>query len=58
MAPEKEIGPIDVPLRKAGPGHYTAPDAALGVPGDWELTFSGRLSRFEEARAVVDVPIE
>ena len=26
----EEIGPIDFPLRKAGPGHYTAPDRALG----------------------------
>ncbi len=56
--PENEIGPLQIELRRAGPGHYTAPDAALGVSGEWELTFSGRLSRFEEARAVVDVPIE
>jgi copper transport protein len=56
--PEKDIGPLDLDLRKAGPGHYTTSDAALGAPGTWELTFSGRLSRFEEPRAVVEVPIE
>ena len=53
----EEIGPIDVPLRKAGPGHYTAPDAALGVPGEWTLEVSGRASRFEAPRAEVEVEI-
>ena len=53
----EEIGPIDVPLRKAGPGHYTAPDAALGVPGDWTLEVSGRASRFEAPRAELEVEI-
>ena len=53
----EEIGPIDIPLRKAGPGHYTAPDAALGIPGDWTLEVSGRASRFEAPRAEVEVEI-
>jgi len=53
----EEIGPIDVPLRKAGPGHYTAPDAALGVPGEWTLEVSGRASRFDAPRAEVEVEI-
>lgn len=56
--PEKDIGPLEIELRRAGPGHYTTSNAALGAPGTWELTLSGRVSRFEEPRAVVEVPIE
>lgn len=56
--PEKGIGPIEIDLLKAGPGHYTTADAPLGAPGTWELAFSGRLSRFEEPRALVEVPVE
>ena len=55
--PAEEIGPIDVELRKAGPGHYTAPDAALGVPGEWTLELSGRASRFEAPEADLQVGI-
>jgi copper transport protein len=57
MLPELEIGPLEIDLRKVGPGHYTAPDAALGVPGEWTLEVSGRASRFEAPRAEVEVEI-
>ena len=44
----RTIGPLEIDLEKSGPGHYTAPDAVLGVPGTWELELSGRISRFED----------
>jgi copper transport protein len=53
----EDIGPLEVDLRKAGPGHYTAPDAALGVPGEWTLELSGRVSRFEAPQTEVEVEI-
>ncbi len=56
--PAEDLGPIEIDLEKSGPGHYTAPDAQLGVPGTWELTFSGRLSRFDEPRGLLEVEIE
>jgi copper transport protein len=55
--PSDEIGPIELDLRKAGPGHYTAPDAALGVPGEWTLELSGRASRFEAPRTHFQIEI-
>jgi copper transport protein len=54
---ERDIGPLEIDLRKAGPGHYTAPDAALGVPGEWTLEVTGRASRFEAPRAEIEVEI-
>jgi copper transport protein len=55
--PERGIGPLELPLRKAGPGHYTAPRAELMPAGDWRLTVRVRISQFEELRAQLEVPI-
>jgi hypothetical protein len=35
--PERDIAPIDVPLRRLGPGHYVAYDVSIPIPGDWQL---------------------
>lgn len=55
--PAEEVGPIPLELERAGPGHYVAPAAALGIPGEWSLVISGRLSRFEEARIAAEIEI-
>jgi copper transport protein len=55
--PERGIGPLRLDVRKAGPGHYTAPRADLAPGGDWVLTVSARLSEFEELRGRIEVPI-
>jgi copper transport protein len=55
--PERDIGPLDLDPRKAGPGHYVVPGAQIGVAGDWVLTLTGRVSEFEEHRARVEVPV-
>jgi copper transport protein len=53
----KEIGPLPVSLRKAGPGHYVAPDLQFGAAGDWLVVVEVRTSRFDqdEGRLEVDV---
>jgi copper transport protein len=55
---EKDIGPLELELEKAGPGHYVAPNAPLGVPGDWTLSVAVRTSRFDSNQAVLEVPVE
>ena len=35
--PAKDIGPIEAELERSGPGHYVAPSAPFGVPGDWDV---------------------
>ena len=56
--PAKDVGPIEIELDKAGPGHYTAADAALGIAGEWTLELSGRRSRFEAPRTNFQIEIE
>ncbi len=58
VLPDEDVGPIEIELQKSGPGHYTAPDAALGIAGEWRLELSGRLSRFEAPRTTFDIEIE
>ena len=43
---DRDIGPIDIDLRGAGPGHLTATQT-ISVAGDWRLTVSRRASRFD-----------
>jgi copper transport protein len=56
--PEKDIAPIDLDPRKAGPGHYVVTRAALGVRGDWQIDVSARVSRFDQHDGSFAVPIE
>ncbi len=56
--PSKQIAPIALDLRKAGPGHYTAEGAALGVAGDWTFSVTARVSDFDQSETKFTVPIE
>jgi copper transport protein len=56
--PDHDIGPLEVDLRRAGPGHYVAPAAQFGVSGDWMATVAMRTSRFNEDEAKIEVPIK
>jgi copper transport protein len=55
--PDKQIGPIKETASRAGPGHYIVPAAVLGVPGEWRLTLTVRVSDFDEYVAKVEVPV-
>jgi copper transport protein len=44
---ERDIGPLPVDVRPAGPGHFVATRADVGVAGDWELLLELRLSEFD-----------
>lgn len=55
--PEQGVGPLDVALERAGPGHLVAPAAPVSPSGDWELALQMRESRFDVHNAVVEVEI-
>ena len=55
--PGRDIAPIELKSRKAGPGHYVIGGAPLAPAGDWRLEFISRVSEFDEFRAGFDVPI-
>jgi hypothetical protein len=56
--PDKNIGPLKIAARKAGPGHYVMTGAVFGVPGDWQVRISSRISEFDENSTTLKVPIK
>jgi copper transport protein len=46
--PDRDIAPIDVPLRRLSPGHYFAPGFDVPIDGDWRVTARPLVSEFEQ----------
>jgi copper transport protein len=46
--PSRGIPPIDVPLRKLGPGHYLSPGFDIPIAGEWRVTAKALLSDVDQ----------
>jgi copper transport protein len=55
--PARDIGPLELKTRRAGPGHYVVEGAAVAVKGDWALHLQSRVSEFDEYSLDFEVPI-
>jgi copper transport protein len=55
--PAKGIGPLKVPLQRAGPGHFAAYGFDIPLPGQWKLDVSVRTSEIDQFRAATTVRI-
>ena len=55
--PSAQLGPLQVDLRPAGPGHYVAAAADLPLAGAWRLTVGARVGDFNQYDTVVDVRV-
>jgi copper transport protein len=55
--PSQEIGPLDVRLEPAGPGHYVGDGMAIPGAGTWTLAVSVRLDEFTAITARTDFPV-
>jgi copper transport protein len=53
----QQIGPLDVKLQPAGPGHYLGDGMDIPGAGTWTLTVSVRLDEFTAATASTDFPV-
>lgn len=53
----QEIGPLDVELLPAGPGHYIADGMSIPTPGTWTLTVAVRLDEFTATTASTTFPV-
>ena len=51
---DQQIGPLQVDLMPAGPGHYIGDAMSIPTPGTWTLTVSVRLDEFTAATANTD----
>jgi copper transport protein len=55
--PAQEIGPIDVALEPAGPGHYVGDGMAIPGAGTWTLAVTVRLDEFTAGTASTTFPV-
>ncbi|NEK60642.1 copper resistance protein CopC [Geodermatophilus sabuli] len=55
--PSQEIGPLDVELAPAGPGHYVGDGMAIPGPGTWTLAVTVRLDEFTASTAATTFPV-
>ncbi len=55
--PERDIAPIDLPLRRLGPGHFVAFDVSIPIPGDWELIANALVDETTSVVAKAEVEI-
>ncbi len=55
--PQQQIGPLDVDLEPAGPGHYIGNGASFPTAGRWTVTVSVRLDEFTAVTASTVVPV-
>ena len=55
--PEKDIGPIRLPIPRKGPAHYEKLDEALGVPGTWEVRVQARVNEFDAYEAKDEIEV-
>lgn len=46
--PAQNVGPLSIPLRLGGPGHYLATDVTIPLAGDWILKVTVRTSAIDE----------
>jgi copper transport protein len=53
----QQIGPLDVELQPAGPGHYLADAMDIPGAGTWTLSVSVRLDEFTATTATTDFPV-
>jgi copper transport protein len=55
--PDKGIGPLELTMHRAGPGHYVADAVTLSPGGDWKLEVTDRVSDFDEYTTTVKAPV-
>jgi copper transport protein len=53
----QQIGPLDVDLQPAGPGHYVGDGMSIPGAGTWTLAVSVRLDEFTATTASTDFPV-
>jgi copper transport protein len=55
--PERNLGPLRIPMQRIVPSHYTTSTAVFPEPGDWQVTVEVRKGQFRSYTQTVTVPI-
>jgi copper transport protein len=56
--PSDDVGPLTVPVQRAGPGHFSAYDYNLPLRGQWKLEIKALLSDIDEATLSTTIPVK
>ncbi|MEZ5102453.1 MAG: copper resistance protein CopC [Thermoleophilia bacterium] len=55
--PSRGVGPLEVDVRRLGPGHWTAPSARLPLAGAWQLRVVVRQGEVDQSETTIAVPV-
>ena len=55
--PDRDIGPLDVPLVSITPDHYVSERTEIPLSGDWELEVVVRMSDIDQDRLATELPV-
>jgi copper transport protein len=55
--PERDLGPIDVPMTRLASNHYVNDSATIPFAGTWQITANARVSDFDQLTFTVTVPV-
>ena len=56
--PSRDVGPLTVPVTRAGPGHFSAYNFNIPLSGQWKLEVKVLLSDIDEATVSTTVPVK
>lgn len=56
--PSQDVGPLAVPVQRAGPGHFSAYNFNIPLRGTWKLEVKALLSDIDEATVSTTIPIK
>ncbi|MEW6475188.1 MAG: CopD family protein, partial [Actinomycetota bacterium] len=55
--PDRDVGPLEIPLQRAGPGHFSAYGFEVPIAGQWELELEVLLDEIDQVRGTATIPI-
>jgi copper transport protein len=56
--PSQDVGPLAIPVQRAGPGHFSAYNFTIPLRGEWKLEVKALLSDIDEATVSTTVPVK
>jgi copper transport protein len=56
--PSQDVGPLAIPVQRAGPGHFSAYNFTIPLRGEWKLEVKALLSEIDEATVSTNIPVK
>jgi copper transport protein len=56
--PSQDVGPLSIPVQRAGPGHFSAYNFTIPLRGEWKLEVKALLSDIDEATVSATIPVK